>query len=99
TVIVLTVPTVPTALPPVAAPSDPTCGSSRDSRAPRQSRPWQIARIGIRVVRILGRGRTINDLRVVRREVNYVRVGWFNYNNLLAARDCLSFHFLLRAGL
>ena len=90
--------TAPIAIAPVAAPSPPSSGTQRNSRSPHQSRSWHIARIGIRVVRILGRGCTINDRRVVRRHVNYFRVSWLNYNNLLAALDRLSLHFLLRAG-
>jgi hypothetical protein len=90
---------VPVAIAPVAAPSAPSGGTQRNSRAPGQSRPWHVARIAIRIVRIVGLGWTINDLRVVRWDVNYLRVGWFNYDNLLAALHRLSFHFLLRAGL
>jgi hypothetical protein len=89
--------TAPIAIAPVAAPSAPSGGTYCNSRAPRQSCPWHVARIGIRVVRILGLGRTINDRRVVRRDINYVRVSLLNYDHLLAALDCLGLHDLLRA--
>ena len=89
---------VPIAIAPVTAPSAPSSGTQRNSRAPRQSRSWHVARIGIRVVRILGRGRTINDRRVVRGDINYVRARWLNYDDLLAALDCFGLHGLLRAG-
>jgi hypothetical protein len=90
--------TAPIAIAPVAAPSTPSGGAQRNSCSPRQSCSRHIARIGIRVVRILGRRRTVNDLRVVRRDINYVRVSLLNYDHLLAALNCLGLHDLLRAG-
>jgi hypothetical protein len=89
----------PIAIAPVTTPSAPSGGTHRNSRAPRQSRPWHVARIGIRVVRILGRRRTVNDLWVVRRDINYVRVSLLDLDHLLAAGNCLGFHYLLGAGL
>ena len=90
--------TVPIAIAPVAAPGAPSGGTQCDSRAPRQSRPWHVTRIRIRIVRIFGRGRTVNDCRVVRGDVDNLRVGWFDLDYLLAARDCLGLHYRLGTG-
>jgi hypothetical protein len=91
--------TAPIAIAPVTAPSAPSGGAHRNSRAPSQSCSRHIARIGVRVVRILGRRRTVNDLRVVRRDINYVRVRLLDLDHLLAAGNCLGLHYLLGAGL
>jgi hypothetical protein len=90
---------VPIAIAPVAAPSPPSGGTQRNSRAPHQSRPWHVARIGVGIIRIGRRRRSVNDNGIIRGNVNHVRVSWLNYDNLLAALDRLSLHFLLRAGL
>jgi hypothetical protein len=55
----------PIAIAPAAAPGAPRGGTQCNSRAPHQCCPWHIARIGVGVVRIFVRGRTVNDRRVV----------------------------------
>jgi hypothetical protein len=89
----------PIAISPVAPPSAPSGGTHRNSRSPSQSCSRHVAWICVGVVRILGLGRPINDRRVVRRNVSYVRVSLLNYDNLLTALDRLGLHFLLGAGL
>jgi len=90
--------TVPIAIAPVATPSAPRGSTQRNSRSPHQSRPWHIARIGIGIIRILGRGRTVNDCRVVRWDVDHVRVRLLDLDHLFAAGNCLGLYHLLLAG-
>jgi hypothetical protein len=73
--------------------------AQRKSRcAPRQSHSRVVPRIGIRIIGI-GRGRSsVNNLWVVRRNVNYVRLSWLNHNHLFATLDCFGFHSLLGGG-
>src|SRR5206468_7162754 len=89
---------VPIAIAPGAAPSPPSSGTERNSSAPRQSCPWNVARIGIRVIRVCRRRRPINDRRIVRGDVNYVGLGWLDCDHLFAAWNCLGLHYLLGAG-
>jgi hypothetical protein len=70
----------------------------KSCRAPRQSHPGVIPRIGVRIIGVRRRRRSVNNLRVVRRDVNYVGLSWLNYDYLLAALDCFGLHCLLRAG-
>jgi hypothetical protein len=91
--------TAPIAIAPVTTPSAPSGGTHGNSRAPSQCCSRHIARISIRIVRILGRRRTVNDLWVVRRDINYVRVSLLDLDYLLAAGNCLGLHYLLGAGL
>lgn len=87
---------VPIAIPPVTSP----CGSrSKSRRAPRQPHPGVVSGIGIRIVRIGRRRRSVNDLWVVRRNVNYVGLRWLNDDHLLASLEWFLLHGLLRAGL
>jgi len=48
-----------------AAPGTPSCSTERDSRAPRQSRPWDIARIGVGIIGIGRRWWSVNGRRVI----------------------------------
>ena len=78
---------VPIAIAPMAAPSAPRGGTQRNPRAPHQSCPWHVAWIGVGIVRILGRRRTVNDGRVVRGNIHHVRVSILNCNHLFPALD------------
>ena len=89
---------VPIAIAPVAAPSAPSSGAQRNSRAPRQSCPWHVARIGVGIVRIFNRSRPVHHSRVVRGHINNVRVRLLNFDYLLAAGNCLGLHYRLGAG-
>ena len=89
---------VPIAIAPVAAPSAPSGGTERNSRAPRQSCPWHVARIGIGIIRIFSRSRSVHHSRVVRGHINDVWVRLLNFDYLLAAGDCLGLHYRLGAG-
>src|SRR5437879_2677444 len=72
---------------------------SKSLRAPRQPHPGVVSGIGIRIVRIGRRRRSVNDLWVVRRNVNYVGLRWLNDDHLLASLEWFLLHGLLRAGL
>jgi hypothetical protein len=91
--------TVPIAIAPMAAPGTPGGSAKRNSGAPHQSRPRHVAWVRVRIVRIFGCRRTVNDRRIVRGNVHYVRVSIFYYNHLFAALDCFGLNCLLRAGL
>ena len=91
---------VPIAVAPMAAPRPPGGGTERHSRTPHQSRAWIVTGISIGIVRICGGRCTVNDSRIVRRDVNYVGIGLLNLNHLLARSscttpDCFGFHNLL----
>jgi len=88
---------VPIAIPPIA--SAPSCTHRKSRRAPRYPHPGVVPRIGIRVIGISRGRRSVDDLWVVRRDVNYVGLSWLNYDHLLAAFDCFGLHCLLGAGL
>jgi hypothetical protein len=90
---------IPIAIAPVAAPSAPSSGTKRDSRAPHQSRPGHIARIGVGIVRIFNRSGPVHHSRVVRGHINDVRVRLLNLDYLLAAGYCLGLHYRLGIGL
>ena len=84
---------VPIAIAPIA--SAPSCTQRKSRGAPCQPHPGVVPRIGIRVIGI-SRGRSsVDDLWVVRRDVNYVGLSWLNYDYLLAAFDCFGLHCLL----
>src|SRR5262249_10251312 len=83
---------------PVAAPSPPGGCTYRNSRAPRQCRPWLVPGIGIVGIRIVGRSSSVNDRWVVGWDVSYVGTGLLNLDHLFTAFDGLTLHFLLRAG-
>src|SRR5262245_39999638 len=94
---------VPIAIAPVATPSTPGGGTQCNSRAPCQRRSWDVAWIGIRVIRILSRSSSINDRRIVRWDISYVRIGLLNLDHLLTAAartapHCLGLYDLLRTG-
>jgi hypothetical protein len=97
-VVDLNVATVPIATAPVATPSAPRSGTQRDSRAPRQSCPGDIPRIGIGIVRVLNRSRPVHHSRVVRGHINNVGVRLLDRDNLLATGNCLGLHYRLGAG-
>jgi len=93
----------PIAIAPMATPRSPGSGAERNPCAPHQSGPWHISGVGVVVIRIVSRRSSVNDCRIVRGHVNYVRVRLLNLNHLLAgpgctATDCLGLHNLLRAG-
>src|SRR5262249_48903118 len=103
-VVDLNVPTVPIAVAPVATPRTPGSGTERNSCAPRQSCSRHITRIGVGIIGISRRSSSVNNLGIVRRHVNYVRLSWFNGDHLPAAAtrtasDCLGLYHLLRACL
>jgi hypothetical protein len=64
-VVDLDVATVPIAVAPVTAPSTPGRSTDGNPCSPHQSRPWHIARVGIRIIRIRRRSGSIHDLRIV----------------------------------
>jgi hypothetical protein len=97
-VVDIDVATVPIAISPVAAPSAPGSGTQRYSRSPHQSRAWHVARIGIGIVRVLHRSRSIHNGRIVRGNIDNVRVCLLNFDYLLAAGDCLRLHYRLGGG-
>jgi hypothetical protein len=90
--------TVPIAIAPVAAPSAPSGGTQRDSRSPHQSRARHVTRIGIGIVRVFNRSRSIHHGRIVRGNIDNVRVCLLNFDYLLAAGDCLGLHYRLGGG-
>jgi hypothetical protein len=85
---------VPIAIAPASAPNGCTNGHSS---APRQGAACHIPWIGNRWIRV-GRLLSVNDCRIVRRNVNRVRSWRLNHNGLAASFHRLSFHFLLCAG-
>jgi hypothetical protein len=89
---------VPIAIAPVAAPGAPGSGTQRDSRAPCQSRAWHVTRIGIGIIRVFNRSRSIDHGRVVGRHIDDVRVCLLNFDYLLSAGDCLGLHYRLLGG-
>jgi hypothetical protein len=91
--------TVPIAIAPMAAPGTPGGSAKRNSRAPHQCRPRYVPRIRVRIVRIFGCRRTVNDRWIVRGNVHDVRVSVLYYDHLFAALDCFGLNCLLRAGL
>ena len=78
---------------PAPAPTSPG-GTDRNPGAERQQSISR--RIVHRRIRI-GRRRTIDHGRVVRRDVNDLRISLLNHDHVLAF-DRLAFHFLLLAG-
>jgi len=86
---------VPIAIAPIAA--SPSA-QSKSPCTPRQSHPGIVSRIGVRIVGIGRRGSPVNNFWIVRRNVNYVGLGWLDYYHLLAALDRFGLHVLLRAG-
>jgi hypothetical protein len=90
---------VPIAIAPVTAPGAPGSCPERNSRAPHQSCPRHIARIGVGIVRIFNRSGPVHHGRIVRGNVDYVRVRLLNFDYLPAAGDCLSLHYRLSIGL
>jgi hypothetical protein len=97
-VVDIDVATVPIAIAPVPAPSAPSSGTQRDSRSPHQSRSWHVARIGIGIIRIFNGSRSVHHSRVIRRDVDNLRVRLLNCDHLLAAGNRLGLYHLLRAG-
>jgi hypothetical protein len=97
-VVDLDVATVPIAIAPVPPPGAPSGGTQRDSRSPHQSRAWHVARIGIGIIRIGRRSRSVHHSRVIRRDVDNLGVRLLNCDHLLAAGNCLGLYHLLRAG-
>ena len=56
----------PSAIPaPAPAPGAPSGGTHRNSRAPRQSRPWDVAWIGVGIIWIGRRWWSVNDRRII----------------------------------
>jgi hypothetical protein len=73
--------------------------TKRESRcAPRQPHSGVVSRIAIRVIRVLNRSSSVNDRRVVGRNINYVWLSRLNYDRLPAALDRFGLHYLLRSG-
>jgi hypothetical protein len=83
----------PVTIAPVA--SSPSGTQCKSRRAPCQSHPGVVSRIGVGVVGIGRRRSSVDDLWVVGRDVNYVGLSWLNYDYLLAAFDCFGLHCLL----
>jgi hypothetical protein len=83
----------PIAIAPVIAPIGTPCNAS----AKRQSHSRVPARIIIGIVRISRR--TIHNCRIVRRNINYLRIGVLDHYDLLTAFHRLRLHSLLCAGL
>ncbi len=97
-VVDIDVATVPIAIAPMPAPSAPRGDTQRDSCPPHQSRPWHIARIGIGIVRVFNRSRSIHHGRVVRGHIDNVRVRLLNLDYLFTAGHGLGLHYRLLAG-
>ena len=97
-VVDIDVATVPIAIAPMPAPGAPRGDTQRDSRPPHQSRPWHIAWIGIGIVRVFNRSRSIHHRRIVRGHIDDVRVCLLNFDYLLSAGDRLGLHHRLLAG-
>ena len=97
-VVDIDVATVPIAIAPMPPPSAPGSGTQRDSRAPRQSRAWQVTRIGIGIVRVFHRSRPVHHGRVVRGHIDDVRVCLLNLDYLFTAGHGLGLHYRLGAG-
>ena len=89
-------PAMPVAITPGAASPSTQCKSRR---TPRQPHPRVVARIGVRVIGISGRRRSIYYRRVIGGNVNYVRLSRLNRDDLSAAFDRFGLYFLLRACL
>src|SRR5205814_6679733 len=89
---------VPIAIAPVAAPRTPSDGTERNSRAPHQSRPGHITRIGVGIIRVFHRSRAVHHSRIVRGHINNIRVRLLNFDHLLAAGDSLGSHYGLGTG-
>ena len=88
------------AMPVAIAPGATGPGTQRKSgRAPRQPHPGVVARIGVRVIGISGRRRSIYYRRIIGGNVNYVRLSRLNRDDLSASVYCLGRYFLLRACL
>jgi hypothetical protein len=88
------------AMPVAIAPSAAGPGTQRKSgRAPRQSHPRVVPRIGVRVIGISGRRRSVHNRRIVRRNIDYVGLSGLHYNNLFPAFYRLGLDFLLRSRL
>ena len=85
------------AVTPAAAPT-PTPAPSRSERepcTPGQTHSGVVTRIFIGIVRVLGFA--INHDRIVRRDIDHLRISLLNHDHLLAAL-CLGLDFLLGAG-
>jgi hypothetical protein len=82
-------PTVPIAISPVVRPRR----SEYDACSKCESHPWCVARIIIRWIGI--NGWAVNDCRIIRRNIDVLRVGWLNCNDLTASFDRFGFYFLL----
>jgi hypothetical protein len=84
------------------APSASPAPTATPSRAQSQTRPepktpsGDVTRIVIRIIGI--NGWSVDDYRVVRRNIDHLRIGLLDNDHLLSVLDRLRLHFLLRAG-
>jgi hypothetical protein len=89
------IPAAPVAIAPIApSPAHPCCAEC-ESGPPSQSHSWVVSRVGIGIIRIGGRSFSVHYDGIIRRDVNDVRIGLLNHDDLLATFDCLSLHLLL----
>jgi hypothetical protein len=86
---------VPIAIAPVVV---GPCASQNKAGSESQPHTGVVSRIRIRIIGISRRRRSINHLRVVGGNINYIGVSLLNYNHLLATLDRLRLHGLLRVG-
>jgi hypothetical protein len=86
---------VPIAISPVVV---GPCASQNKAGSESQPHTGVVSRIRIRIIGISWRRRSINHLRVVRGNVNYVGVSLLNYDHLFTALDRLRLHALLRVA-
>jgi hypothetical protein len=73
--------------------------SQNKSGSKSQSHAGVVSRVGVRIIGIGRRRRSVNHLRVVRGNVNYIGVSLLNYDRLLTALNRFGLHFLLRVSL
>ena len=83
----------PIAIAPVVAP----IRAPGQASAQGQTHPGVVTRVIVRIVRV--RWRTVDDRRIVGRNVNDLRIGILNYDHILSALYSSCLYFLLRAGL
>lgn len=84
---------VPVAITP---PSAGNSGANNHARAPGKSHSGIVTRISVGVIRVSGR--TVDNGRVVRRNIDDTRISLLNHDHLLVARASRFYHLFL-AGL
>jgi hypothetical protein len=87
--------TIPIAVAPVVGPR-----ASQDKPSSKcKTHPGVVSRITVRIIGIGRRSSSVDHLRVIRGNVNYVGVRLLNCDHLIAAWNCLGLYDLLRIGL